>query len=105
MGGAISTAYFGNDLNYMITDLWQSVTGLGSNPVSASVTDLATSSELDVGGEVFRITESLVVCSSVVSIPIIGSLCTVSGTERMIAGYSESADGLSYTIDVAEITT
>ncbi len=105
MGGSIPTSYFGTDLNYMITDLWQSVTGLGSNAVSASVTDLATTSELDVGGEVFRITQSLVVCASMVSAPVIGSLCTVSGVERMIAGFTESTDGLSYTIDMAEITT
>ena len=105
MGGSIPTSYFGNDLNYMITDLWQSVTGLGSSAVSASVTDLATTSELDIGGEIFRITQSVVVCASMISAPIIGSLCTVSGTERMIAGFTESTDGLSYTIDMAEITT
>lgn len=105
MGGSISTSYFGTDLNYMIADLWQSVTGLGSNAVSASVSDLATTSELDVGGEVFRITQSVVVCASMVSAPVIGSLCTVSGIERMIAGFSESTDGLSYNIDLAEITT
>lgn len=105
MGGSIPTSYFGTDLNYMITDLWQSVTGLGSNAVSASVTDLATTSELDVGGEVFRITQSLVVCASMVSAPVIGGLCSVSGVERMIAGFTESTDGLSYTIDMAEITT
>jgi hypothetical protein len=89
----------------MITDLWQSVTGLGSNAVSASVTDLAVSSELDVGGDVFRITQSVVVCASMISAPIIGNLCTVSGIERMVAGFSQSTDGLSYTIDMAEITT
>ena len=105
MGGSIPTSYFGTDLNYMITDLWQSVTGLGSNAVSASVTDLATASELDVGGEVFRITQSLVVCASMISAPVIGSLCTVSGVERMVSGFSESPDGLSYNIDLAEITT
>lgn len=105
MSGSIPNSYFGNDLNYMITDLWQSVTGLGSSAVSASVTDLATTSELDIGGEIFRITQSVVVCASMISAPIIGSLCTVSGTERMIAGFTESTDGLSYTIDMAEITT
>jgi hypothetical protein len=89
----------------MITDLWQSVTGLGSSAVSASVTDLAVSSELDVGGDVFRITQSVVVCASMISAPIIGNLCTVSGIERMVAGFSQSTDGLSYTIDMAEITT
>ena len=105
MGGAISTSYFGTDLNYMIADLWQSVTGLGSNPVSASVTDLATSSELDVGGEVFRITQSMVVCASAISAPTIGSLCTINGEERMVAGFSYGSDSLSYTIEFAEITT
>jgi hypothetical protein len=89
----------------MITDLWQSITGLGSSAVSASVTDLAVSSELDVGGDVFRITQSVVVCASMISAPVIGNLCTVSGIERMIAGFSQSTDGLSYTIDMAEITT
>lgn len=105
MGGLIQTSYFSSDLNYMIIDLWQSVTGLGSNAVSASVTDLAVSSELDVGGDVFRITQSAVVCASMISAPVIGNLCTVSGIERMIAGFSQSTDGLSYTIDLAEITT
>ena len=105
MGGLIQTSYFSTDLNYMITDLWQSVTGLGSSAVSASVTDLAVSSELDVGGDVFRITQSVVVCASMISAPIIGNLCTVSGIERMVAGFSQSTDGLSYTIDMAEITT
>ena len=105
MGGLIQTSYFSTDLNYMIIDLWQSVTGLGSSAVSASVTDLAVSSELDVGGDVFRITQSVVVCASMISAPIIGNLCTVSGIERMVAGFSQSTDGLSYTIDMAEITT
>lgn len=105
MGGAISTSYFGRDLSYMINDLWTSVTGLGSNSISASLTDLATSSELDVGGEVFRITQSMVVCASAISAPTIGALCSVSGTERMVAGFSLSADSLSYTIELAEITT
>ena len=105
MGGAISTSYFGTDLSYVINDLWTSVTGLASNAVSASVTDLATSSELDVGGEVFRITQSLVVCAGVVSAPTIGSLVTLDGNERMIASFSLSPDGISYTIELAEITT
>lgn len=105
MGGAISTSYFGTDLSYVINDLWTSVTGLASNAVSASVTDLATSSELDVGGEVFRITQSLVVCAGVVSVPSIGGLVTLGGEERMIASFSLSPDGISYTIELAEITT
>jgi hypothetical protein len=105
MGGAISTSYFGTDLSYVINDLWTSVTGLATSTVSASVTDLATSSELDIGGEVFRITQSMVVCAGVVSAPTIGVLVTVGGNERMIAGFSLSPDGVSYTIDLAEITT
>jgi len=43
--------------------------------------------------------------ASAISAPTIGSLCTVSGTERMIGGFSQSTDGLSYTIELAEITT
>ena len=105
MGGAISTSYFGNDLSYVINDLWTSVTGLASNAVSASVTDLATASELDIGGEVFRITQSLVVCAGVVSSPAIGNLVTLDGNERMIAGFSLSSDKISYQIELAEITT
>lgn len=105
MGGAISTSYFGTDLHYMIADLWQSVTGLGTNPVSASVTDLGTSSELDVGGDVFRITQSMVVCASSISAPSIGGLCTVNGEERMIASFSYGSESKSYTIELAEITT
>lgn len=105
MAGAISTTFFGKDLNFMIQDLYQTVTGLGSGAVSASITDLATSSELDVGGEVFRITQSMVVCASSISAPTVGSLCTIDGTERMIASFSLGADGVSYTIELAEITT
>jgi hypothetical protein len=105
MGGSIETSYFGKDLTYMIGDLWSAVTGLGTNTASASVTDLANASELDVGGEVFRITQNMVVSASAVSTPSIGSLCTVSGVERMVGAYSVSPDGLSYSIDLAEITT
>jgi hypothetical protein len=47
----------------------------------------------------------MVVCASVISAPTIGSLCTISGTERMIAGFSLSTDGVSYNIELAEITT
>ena len=105
MAGAISTTFFGRDLDYMVADLYQAVTGLGSNTVSASITDLATASELDVGGEVFRITQSMVVCASAISAPTIGGLCTINGVERMVAGFSLGADSLSYTIELAEITT
>ena len=105
MAGSIPTSYFATDLSNMIQDLYQSVTGLGSSSVSASVTDLATASELEIGGEVFRVTQSLVVLASAISAPVIGSLCTVSGVERMIGGFSQSTDGLSFTIELAEITT
>jgi hypothetical protein len=105
MAGTISTSYFATDLSYMIEDLYQSVTGLGSASVSASVTDLTTASELEIGGEVFRVTQSIVVLASSISAPVIGSLCTVSGVERMIGGFSQSTDGLSFTIELAEITT
>ena len=105
MGGAISTSYFGTDLHFMINDLWVSVTGLASNPVSASATDLGTSSELDVGGEVFRLTKSIVVCASAVSAVTIGNLCTLEGKEFMVAQFSTSTDGLSYTLDLADPTT
>ena len=105
MAGTISTSYFATDLTYMIQDLYQSVTGLGSSSVSASVTDLVTASDLEIGGEVFRVTQSIVVLASSISAPTIGSLCTVSGVERMIGGFSQSTDGLSFTIELAEITT
>jgi hypothetical protein len=105
MAGTISTSYFATDLTYMIQDLYQTVTGLGSSSVSASVTDLTNASELEIGGDVFRITQSLVVLASSISVPSIGLLCTVSGVERMIGGFSQSTDGLSFTIDLAEITT
>ena len=105
MAGSIPTSYFATDLQFMIADMFQTVTGLGSSAVSASVTDLATSSQLDIGGEVFNITQSLIVLASSISAPTIGSLCTVSGTERMIGGFSQSTDGLSFTIELAEITT
>jgi hypothetical protein len=105
MAGSIPTSYFSTDLSYMIEDLYQTVTGLGSSSVSASVTDLTNASELEIGGDVFRITQSLVVLASSISAPSIGSLCTVSGVERMIGGFSQSTDGVSYTIELAEITT
>jgi len=106
MGGRLDTNIFGTDLNELISDLYTVVTGLATNAVSASVTDLAFSSELEVAGEVYNITQTLIVPASVVSAPpVIGSLCTVGDTERMVARWSISADGVSYNIDVAEITT
>lgn len=106
MAGRLDIAVFGADLTELISDLYTVVTGLATNAVSASVTDLAFTSELDVGGEVYTITQTLIVPVSVVSAPpVIGSLCTVGGTERMVARWSISADEVSYNIDVAEITT
>ena len=106
MAGRLDIAVFGADLTELISDLYTVVTGLATNAVSASVTDLAFASELEVGGEVFTITQTLIVPASVVSAPpVIGSLCTIGGTERMVARWSISADGVSYNIDVAEITT
>lgn len=106
MAGRLDIAVFGADLTELISDLYTVVTGLATNSVSASVTDLAFTSELDVGGEVYNITQTLIVPVSVVSAPpVIGSLCTVGGTERMVARWSISADEVSYNIDVAEITT
>jgi len=106
MAGRLDTTIFGTDLNELISDLYTVVTGLATNAVSASVTDLAFTSELEVGGEVFTITQTLIVPASVVSAPpVIGSLCTVGATERMVARWTISADEVSYNIDVAEITT
>lgn len=106
MSGRLDTTIFGTDLSEMISDLYTSVTGLGSNAVSASVTDLAFEATLEVGGEVLTITQTLIVPASAISAPpTIGSLCTVGNVERMVARYSESSDGVSYNIDVAEITT
>jgi hypothetical protein len=106
MAGRLDISVFGNDLTELISDLYTVVTGLATNSVSASVTDLSFVSELEVGGEVYNITQTLIVPASVVSAPpVIGSLCTVGGTERMVARWTISADGVSYNIDVAEITT
>lgn len=106
MAGAIDISYFANDLTYAINDLYTVVTGLGISSVSASVTDLTYSTELDIGGEVVKVVQSLVVKASAVSSPItIGALITVGSAERMIASYQQSSDGVSYTIEVADPTT
>ena len=98
MAGNIETSYFKTDLNSMISDLYTAV--------SASVTDLAYAVELDIGGEVLKITQSLVVDASAISAPpVVGSYITIATAQRMIAGYSQSTDGISYTIDVADPTT
>lgn len=106
MAGRLDTSVLETDLSEMISDLYTSVTGLGSNAVSAAVTDLAFEATLEIGGEVVTITQTLIVSASSISAPpTIGSLCTVGDTERMVARYSVSADGVSYNIDVADITT
>jgi len=106
MAGRLDTSVLSTDLSEMISDLYTSVTGLGTNAVSASVTDLAFESTLEVGGDVVTITQTLIVPASAISAPpTIGALCTIGSTERMVARYSESADGVSYNIDVADITT
>ena len=89
----------------MINDLYTTVMGLGSNAVSASITDLSYATDLEVGGEVIRVSQSLVVDSSAVSVPQIGAVITIGGVGRMIANYSTSSDGVSYTIDIADQTT
>ena len=106
MAGNIETFYFKTDLNSMISDLYTAVTGLATSAVSAAVTDLAYAVELDIGGEVLKITQSLVVDASAISAPpVVGAYITIATAERMIAGYSQSTDGISYTIDVADPTT
>ena len=105
MAGRLDTSVLSTDLSEMISDLYTSVTGLGTNAVSAAVTDLVFESTLEVGGDVVTITQTLIVPASAISAPpTIGSLCTIGTTERMVARYSESADGVSYNIDVADIT-
>ena len=105
MAGNISTSYFATDLQNMIGDLYTVVTGLGSNAVSASITDLTYATDLEVGGEIIRVSQSLVVDATAVSVPVIGNVVTIGGVGRMIANFSTSSDSLSYTIDIADQTT
>lgn len=106
MAGIIDTIYFATDLTNMISDLYTVVTGLGSSAVSASVTDLTTAQELEIGGETLRVTQTLVVPASVISSPVtIGAYITVGTAERMIAGFQQSSDGVSVTIEIADPTT
>ena len=105
MAGNISTTYFSTDLTNMIGDLYTVVTGLGSSAVSASITDLTYATDLEVGGEIIRVSQSLVVDATAVSVPVIGNVVTIGGVGRMIANFSTSSDGLSYTIDIADQTT
>ena len=106
MAGRLDTSVLNTDLSELISDLYTVVTGLATNAVSASVTDLSFASELEVGGEVYTITQTLIVQATAISAPpTIGSLVTIGDTERMIARWTISADGVSYNIDVADITT
>jgi hypothetical protein len=105
MAGAISTSFFTADLQQMIGDLYTVVTGLGSNAVSASITDLTYATDLEVGGEIIRVSQSLVVDATAVSIPVIGNVVTIGEVGRMIANFTTSSDALSYTIDIADQTT
>jgi hypothetical protein len=105
MAGTIDTTYFSTDLTNMIGDLYTVVTGLGSSAVSASITDLTYATDLDVGGEIIRVSQSLVVNATAVSVPVIGNVVTIGGVGRMIANFSTSSDALSYTIDIADQTT
>ena len=89
----------------MIGDLYTVVTGLGSNAVSASITDLTYATDLEVGGEIIRVSQSLVVDATAVSVPVIGNVVTIGGVGRMIANFTTSSDALSYTIDIADQTT
>jgi hypothetical protein len=105
MAGAISTSFFTADLRQMIGDLYTVVTGLGSSAVSASITDLTYATDLEVGGEIIRVSQSLVVDATAVSVPVIGNVVTIGGVGRMIANFTTSSDALSYTIDIADQTT
>ncbi len=105
MAGTIDTTYFSTDLTNMIGDLYTVVTGLGSSAVSASITDLTYATDLEVGGEIIRVSQSLVVNATAVSVPVIGNVVTIGGVGRMIANFSTSSDALSYTIDIADQTT
>jgi hypothetical protein len=105
MAGAIPNSYLFTDLDAIVGDLYSMVTGLGTNAVSAAVNDLGIVSELSVGGDVFSVKQYMVVNANSISTPSIGQLVTVSGVERMIAGFTRSSDDVSYNIDLAEITT
>jgi hypothetical protein len=105
MAGTIDTTYFSTDLTNMIGDLYTVVTGLGSSAVSASITDLTYATDLEVGGEIIRVSQSLVVDATAVSVPVIGNVVTIGGVGRMIANFTTSSDALSYTIDIADQTT
>jgi hypothetical protein len=60
---------------------------------------------LEVGGEIIRVSQSLVVDATAVSVPVIGNVVTIGGVGRMIANFTTSSDALSYTIDIADQTT
>ena len=61
MAGLLSTSVLQSDLNGMIADLYVSVTGNQvSGTASASLTDFQFASELEVGGEVYNISQSVI---------------------------------------------
>ena len=107
MAGLLSTSVLQSDLNGMIADLYVQVSGnCITGTASASLTDFQFASELEVGGEVYNITQSVIVnASNVSSAPLVGDTITVDGTNRMIARYVLASDGISYTIDIADNTT
>jgi hypothetical protein len=107
MAGLLSTSVLSSDLNGMIADLYVSVTGNQvSGTASASLTDFQFASELEVGGEVYNISQSVIMGATDFSAsPIVGDTLTIDGTARMIARWSLSSDGVSYTIDIADNET
>jgi hypothetical protein len=107
MAGLIDTTVLASDLEGMIGDLYVSVTGNQVNgTASASLTDFQFASELEVGGEVYSISQSVIMGATDFSAsPVVGDTLTIDGTQRMIARWSLSSDGLSYTIDIADNET
>lgn len=107
MAGLLSTSVLSSDLNGMIADLFVSVTGNQvSGTASASLTDFQFASELEVGGEVYNISQSVIMNATDFSAsPIVGDTLTIDGTARMIARWSLASDGVSYAIDIADNET
>lgn len=107
MSGLLDTSILETDLSGMINDLYASVTGgQVSGTASASLTDFQFASELEIGGEVYNITQTLIMKESSFSTePLVGDAIFVDGQNRMIARWSLSADGVSYSIDIADNET
>lgn len=107
MGGLLDADVLKADLTGMIGDLYADITGLtSSGTIEASVTDIGFEAELQIGGDVFTIKQTLIVRADEVTTAIaVGNLVQVDGTERMIGRYTLSSDGVSYTIDVVDVTT